>query len=90
MTHNITEVAKAISTIKTSGEIEQFLNEILTENELKTLSLRWKLMKQLKEGYTQRAIASNLHISLCKVTRGNRILKDSDTICNHLLNSMEE
>jgi TrpR family trp operon transcriptional repressor len=36
-------------------------------------------MKELHQGKTQRDIASELGISLCKITRGSKILKQDDS-----------
>ena len=56
------------------------MTEILTEPELETLSKRWRLMYLLKNGYTQRDIAKELKISLCKITRGAKILKSNKSV----------
>lgn len=66
-------------------ELDLFFQEILTPNELLDLSLRWKLLIDLNEGMTQRKIAEKYRISLCKITRGSRILKKKDSIVLKLL-----
>ncbi len=78
-------IAEALSVVTDASEMEQFLSELFTEKELESLDLRWRLMHDLKEGMTQRAIASELHISLCKVTRGNKIVKDESSVTYRLL-----
>jgi len=60
--------------------MERFFREIFTDSERKDLSLRWELMKQLRDRIPQRQIASDLGISLCKITRGAKILKDKTSI----------
>lgn len=70
--------------------MELFLQEILTPAELHDLSLRWELMRLLKQKVPQRQIAKNLGISLCKITRGAKILKKSDSVSNYLLNQGEQ
>ena len=52
-----------------------FLRAILTERELRDLSSRWELVKRLRRGDSQRTIARDLGLSLCKITRGSRELK---------------
>lgn len=79
-------VAEVLASISDSKEMQQLLQELLTEKELDALQLRWELMRQLKEGKTQREIARDLHVSLCKVTRGNKILKDTNSVTNRMLN----
>ena len=81
------EITQILSEITDPDEIEKFLNEILTDNERKDLSLRWDLMRKLHDGIPQRAISAELGISLCKITRGSKILKSEDSIVNKLLNS---
>ena len=81
------EITQILSEITDPDEIEKFLNEILTDNERKDLSLRWDLMRKLHDGIPQRAISAELGISLCKITRGSKILKSGDSIINKLLNS---
>ncbi|HDQ44306.1 MAG TPA: transcriptional regulator [bacterium] len=65
--------------------MEQFFQEIFTESERQTLALRWKLMKLLDQGVTQRRIASDLRISLCKITRGAKIMKDKQSVSYRLI-----
>jgi TrpR family trp operon transcriptional repressor len=68
------EIASALAGIADAALIEEFLNEILTKSEAKTIALRWELLKELLHGKSQRAIAAELHVSLCKITRGSREL----------------
>ena len=70
----------------TEAEIESFFKELLTESEIETLSKRWRILDLLAQGSTQRDIAKELKVSLCKVTRGAKILKDKDSIlANYLI-----
>ena len=39
----------------------------------------------LDEGVTQRAIAERLGVSLCKITRGSRFLKDPESVVRKIL-----
>ena len=65
--------------------MEQFLTELLTPGERSDLALRWKLMQRLVEGASHRTISKELGISPCKITRGARILKDSESVCRKIL-----
>lgn len=65
--------------------MQKLLEELLTPNELKDLLLRWNLMKDLYRGRPQRDIAAAYGISLCKITRGSKILKQKDSYCRKLL-----
>lgn len=75
-----------LNSLKSEKEIEKFFNEIFTKNELETLQKRWHIMELLAQGKTQRDIANSLNVSLCKVTRGAKILKDKNSITTSLLN----
>lgn len=83
------EIILILSKMSDPDDIEKFFMEILTENERKDLSLRWELMKRLHQGVPQRAISSELGISLCRITRGSKILKSPDSVIGRLLNSRE-
>ena len=72
--------------LKSKKEIENFLSEIFTKNELQTLEKRWRIMELLVQGKTQREIASDLNVSLCKVTRGAKILKNKKAVTTKFLN----
>jgi TrpR family transcriptional regulator, trp operon repressor len=87
---NISEIALIFFNLEKKEDIEGFLNEIMTSTELKDLSLRWELMKKIKNGISQRKIASELGISLCKITRGSKILKNSNSVSNKILKNMEK
>jgi TrpR family trp operon transcriptional repressor len=54
----------------------KLFRELFTEKEISDIVLRWELMKDLSRGETQRSIAARHGISLCKITRGSRLLKD--------------
>ena len=86
--NNIQEISKLVKNLHTEIEIEAFFKELLTKSEIDTLSKRWRIINMLHEGVTQREIAKELQVSLCKVTRGAKILKDKDSIlANYLLKS---
>ena len=82
----INELARVFSGIDNSRTMKKFFNEIFTEAERKDFALRWQLMKLLNKNIPQREIASGLKISLCKITRGAKILKDSKSVSYKILN----
>lgn len=83
--NNIKELSQIISKLKDDKEIYKLLNELLSESELDVLSKRWRIVKMLKAGHTQREIAKELNVSLCKVTRGAKILKDKKAIVSKFI-----
>ena len=79
------ELSKIINQLKTPKEVQKFFNEILTKSEIEVLSKRWRILRMLNNGATQRDIAKELNVSLCKVTRGSKILKDNNAIVTKFL-----
>ena len=87
---NLKKISDLVKKINTTAEIEEFFKELLTESELETLSKRWCILEMLKEGYTQREIAKELKVSLCKVTRGAKIMKDRNSVlAKHLIKEIK-
>ena len=82
----LSALAKTLVSIHSEKEMENFLHELLTPSELHDLTLRWQLLELLAQGVTQRKISDELQISLCKITRGSRILKKQDSVCAQMLN----
>ena len=83
------EILRLFAGISDVSMMRRLFNELLTESERHDLVLRWKLLKMLRDGIPQREIASRLHISLCKITRGAKILKDEQSVVRKLLESIE-
>jgi TrpR family transcriptional regulator, trp operon repressor len=69
------EIEKVFAAIKDDKEMISFFQEIFTPKEISDLTLRWQLLRELYEGNTQRSIAEKHGISLCKITRGSKVLK---------------
>ena len=80
------ELAKIFCEIDDPREMEQLFQELFTPKEREDLFLRWELLKDLYHGKTHRAIAADHGISLCKITRGSKILKEKSSISNKILN----
>jgi TrpR family trp operon transcriptional repressor len=73
--HGISEIASVLSRVRDPELIAGFLRSILTPRELEEVDGRWELVKLLARGESQRSIARQLGMSLCKITRGSRELK---------------
>jgi len=76
---NIAELASVLAGIDDGGFIVNFLNCLLTPAELADIASRWALVKALKLKVTHREIAKDLGISLCKITKGSRVLKNPES-----------
>ncbi len=81
----IDDLIKIFAQTTDVDKMAKLLEEMLTPKELKDLHLRWNLMKDLYRGKPQREIAADYGISLCKITRGSKILKQPDSYTKRLL-----
>ena len=68
--------------------MEVLFREIFTPSEIETLTLRWQLLKDLHAGKTQRKIAAEHKISLCKITRGSKLLKAKGSYLKKILDDL--
>ena len=82
---DMNEIYQILNNLKNEKDISTFLSELLTDSEIETLSKRWRILKLLAKGETQRQISKDLNVSLCKVTRGSRILKNKNAITTKFL-----
>ncbi len=73
----------------TKKDINTFLHEILTDSEVDDLSKRWRILKLLSCDFTQREVAKELGVSLCKVTRGAKILKNSNAVTKKMIKEIK-
>ena len=71
----IKELCRVLAATNDSELLESFISCLLTPAEKADIASRWALVKELREGKTQREIAKDLGVSLCKITRGSRELK---------------
>ncbi len=71
--------------VKSIDTMDIILQELLTIKEYDDLMLRWRLLERLYLGQSQRKISSDLKISLCKITRGSKLLKDKTSVCRKYL-----
>lgn len=69
------ELAAALARTSDQRLIKDFLLSILTDNEASEVASRWALVRLIDTGLSQRHIARDLGLSLCKITRGSRELK---------------
>jgi TrpR family trp operon transcriptional repressor len=79
------ELSAALASVSDPGRMRKFLEELHTPAELKDMGLRWRLLKMLDRGHPQREIARRLKISLCKITRGSKILKTRGSMIRILI-----
>lgn len=83
--NNLSEICDIICELNKKEKIQTFLTEILTETELEDISKRWEILKFLSQNESQRNISKKLNVSLCKITRGSKILKNNKSITKKIL-----
>lgn len=69
------EFIDAILSMKTKGEMNDFLEGILTPKELLEIPNRLEIIKMLKKGISQHEVADKLKVGVATVTRGSRELQ---------------
>lgn len=73
------DLIKVFTRVESEEAMDSLFKDLFTPAELKDFTLRWKLLNDLYQHIPQRKIAKDLKISLCKITRGSRILKNPDS-----------
>jgi TrpR family transcriptional regulator, trp operon repressor len=74
-----------IAEIDDPDELGKFFKELFTKSEIEKFKKRWQLIRLIDQGIPQREIAKKMRISLCKITRGSKILKDKNSVTRKLL-----
>jgi len=87
--NELDELIRVFAGMTDPEEMAVLFEELFTEAERRDLASRWGLMKDLKSGMSQRQIARRRHISLCKITRGSRILKNPESISGRLIDAVK-
>ena len=87
---NLGELSQTLAGIREPLLIESFLRCLLTPAETADIAARWALVKALDEGQSQREIAKDLGVSLCKITRGSRELKKEDSAFRRILERVKK
>lgn len=86
---SIDELAGIFAGIDDKSRMKHLFEELFTPAERSTFELRWELLKSLHAGKTQREIAEEFGISLCKITRGSKILKDKNSELSKILSELD-
>ena len=68
-------------------DMKALFDDMFTDSERRDLVNRWLLMKEIYQGKPQRQIAADRSLSLCKITRGSRMLKKENGFMRRLLAS---
>lgn len=82
---NADEVIEAFGSAADFGERKRLFAEMFTAAEIRDLALRWEILKLLEAGMPQRRISARLGVSLCKITRGARVLRERGCVARGFL-----
>ncbi|MCL2833247.1 MAG: trp operon repressor [Treponema sp.] len=82
---NLDELSAALANTRDAALIKKFLRRLLTPAEAADIAARWALVKALEQKIPQRRIAEILGLSLCKITRGSREMKNPDQAFKKML-----
>ena len=82
---NLSELALALANTKDAFLIKDFLCRLLTPSETADIAARWALVKALEQKIPQREIARTLGLSLCKITRGSKEMKNPNQAFQKML-----
>jgi len=87
---NLNELADLLARVEDREFIADFLHCLLTPAEVADVASRWALVKALKRKVPHREIAKDFGISLCKITRGSRVLKRPDSAFSRHFSAEEQ
>ena len=82
--NKINYISKILWQIKDKKQLNDFLEDVLTPQELETIYERLQIIKDLKEWFSQREIAEKLNVSTTTVSRWARVLKYGKGVLNYL------
>ena len=85
LTESYNDLLDVFARVESRQDMKALFEDMFTDAEIKDFTIRWKLMNDLYQHVSQRAIASELRISLCRITRGSRMLKKKDGYVRKLL-----
>jgi len=72
------ELINLLTNIKNPQLMSELLEDILTPGEFEEIITRWQIIKELSRGVPQREIAAKLKVSIAKITRGSRELRNKN------------
>lgn len=95
MNENITktsfdELVQIFTDIDDKKFMREFMECLFTPGEREDFANRWILVKEIDKGTTQREIAKNFNMSLCKITRGSKELNKKDSAFRTVLDKYKK
>ena len=87
---NLSELSLSLAKTRNPELIHNFLRRLLTPAEIADIAARWALVKALKQKIPQREISKTLGLSLCKITRGSKEMKNPDQAFQKMLEAVKK
>jgi TrpR family transcriptional regulator, trp operon repressor len=84
-----TDIIGVFAAVRDATTMRRLFGELFTSAERRDFALRWRLMRLLHAGASQREVAARLGISLCKITRGARVLKGRRAVTRLILDQWQ-
>ena len=81
------DIINVFTSVENAEDMKALFDDMFTDSERRDLVNRWLLMKDIYQGKPQRQIAADRSLSLCKITRGSRMLKKENGFMRRLLAS---
>ena len=88
MDDNLSEIIEIFTDVTDKKDMRRLFEDVFTDAERTDVAKRWYLLKELYKGTAQRKIACDMGVSLCKITRGSKILKNDRSIIREILGKM--
>ena len=85
MAKNLDEIVSVFAQTDNTDIIAEVMRALLTPAEISDIEARWEIVKRLEQGISQRKIAKDLHLSLCKITRGSKELKKENSVLKEII-----
>ncbi len=74
-----------LASVQDARDMQRLMEELLTPKELEDIWRRWQLLEDLYRGVPQREIVERHKMSLCKITRGAKILRNKNSVCKAVI-----
>lgn len=82
------ELCELFASIDDEKEADMLIQDILTPQEIDSVTERWQLVQELAKGTPQREVAEKLNVSISKITRGSRVLQYGTGAFKHFLKKL--
>ncbi|MBP5757467.1 MAG: transcriptional regulator [Spirochaetales bacterium] len=88
MEDNLSEIIDIFSRTTDKREMRSLFEDVFTDAERTDIAKRWYIFKELYKGTPQRKIAKDMEVSLCKITRGSKTLKNDQSVIKRVLSEL--